>query len=65
MQRTLQSVVMGSSENCLSDAASRPANSAAQGAPYVAHKTQNGPSLHPRSGRFVASGSATVRLLKG
>jgi hypothetical protein len=30
---TLQSVVTGSSENCLSDAAIRPANSAAQGAP--------------------------------
>jgi hypothetical protein len=30
---TLPSVVTGSSENCLSDAAIRPANSAAQGAP--------------------------------
>ena len=30
---TLQSVVTGSSENCLSDAASRPANIATQGAP--------------------------------
>jgi len=39
---TLQSVAMGSSENCLSDAASRPANSAAQGAPNVALKTQSG-----------------------
>ena len=27
-------------------------------------QTQNGPSLHPRSGRFVASGCATARLLK-
>ena len=33
---------MGGSENCLSDAASRPANSAAQGAPTIAGTQSQG-----------------------
>src|ERR1019366_2687573 len=61
--RTLQSVVTGSPENCLSDVASRPANSATQGAPNARpSKHKNGPPLYQRSGRFVCSACGSNAL---
>jgi len=60
MQRTLQSVVTGGSENCLSDTASRPANSASGCAQRHTQNAKAARRYIRRSGRFVGSARASA-----